>query len=144
MARTTSFIIGYLNLFFKNTAFAGIGDTNGIQPSAAPGNLYWALFTADPTVSGSITNEANYGGYARQPAIRGSGFTVSNGVVSNAGIIDFPKCTSGSSVCTYAALMSDLSGATMLMSGVLANSGLNVTVNIIPEFAIGALTVTPS
>jgi hypothetical protein len=144
MARTTAFITGYLNLFFKNIAFAGIGDSNGIQPSGAPGNLYWALFTADPTVSGSIVNEANYGGYARQPAVRGSGFTVTGGVVSNATEIDFPKCTSGSSVCTYAALMSDLSGATMLMSGILSAGGLNVTVNIVPTFVIGALTVTPS
>ena len=31
----------------------------------ASANLYLALFTADPTESGSFTNEANYTGYAR-------------------------------------------------------------------------------
>ena len=143
MARITAFITAYLNHYFKNLAHANIGDSSGLQPSSAAGNLYWALFTGDPTVSGSIALEADYTGYARQPAARGSGFNVSGNQVSNAGVITFPKNTGVTTdICTYCALMGDLSGSTMLESGLLDNGGLSVTPNVIPEFAIGTLTIT--
>ncbi len=143
MARVTAFITAYLNHYFKNQAHAGIGDAPGLQPSAAAGNLYWALFTADPTVNGSIANEAAYTGYARQAAVRGAGFTVAGNVVSNAAIVTFPKNTGGTtSACTYCALMSADTGAVMMHSGVLDNGGLSIGPNVQPVFEIGALTVT--
>jgi hypothetical protein len=35
-----------MNLLFNNVAWAGFGDTNGLQPSAAAGSLYLSLHTA--------------------------------------------------------------------------------------------------
>lgn len=41
--RTDAHIQEILDLLYLNQAFAGIGDTNGLQPSAAAGSLYVAL-----------------------------------------------------------------------------------------------------
>lgn len=55
-----------LELLFKNTAWANVGNAAGLQPSGAAGNLYVALHTADPGEAGSqSTNEVSYTGYAR-------------------------------------------------------------------------------
>lgn len=84
-----------LLLIFNNTAIAGIGDASGLQPSAAPGNLYVSLHTADPGETGdATTSETAYTGYARQAVARsGSGWTVTGNSVSPTSDIDFPECT---------------------------------------------------
>lgn len=134
-----------LELIFKNTAFANIGNAGGLQPSSAAGSLYISLHTADPGEAGSqTTSEATgYTGYGRKAVARsGSGFTVTNNTASNAAAITFDPCTAGSATVTHFGVGTDSSGAgTLLFSGQLT-SQLAVSNGITPSFAIGALTVT--
>ena len=66
MAKSTTWEAGLLALLFNNTAFAGVGDTNGLLASVGTGSLYVSLHTADPTAAGNQTSsEVSYGAYAR-------------------------------------------------------------------------------
>lgn len=67
-----------LDLLFNNEAATGIGDAGGLLPSAAAGNLYVSLHTADPGAGGDqTTNEAAYTSYARVAVARTvAGWTV--------------------------------------------------------------------
>ena len=111
-----------LLLFFNNTDFANIGDAGGLQNSAAAGNFYVSLHTADPGEAGSqTTSEAAYTSYARVAVARsGAGWTVSGNNVSNTGAITFPACTGGSETITHFGIGTDSSGAgTLLYKGTL-------------------------
>ena len=50
-----------LNLIFKNTTWAGVGDATGLVGSSVAGSLYLSLHTASPAESGTqATNEISY------------------------------------------------------------------------------------
>jgi hypothetical protein len=100
---TTAAIDALLKHIYQNLAWANVGDAAGLQPSAAAGNFYISLHTADPGAGGSqTTNEATYTGYARIPIVRSaSGFTVASGVVSNAALAAFAACTGGTNSITH-------------------------------------------
>jgi hypothetical protein len=133
---------GLLQHIFQNAAIANIGDAAGLLPAATAGSLYVALLTADPGEAGSTTNETTYTGYARIAVARSSaGWTVSGNVASNAALITFGKATAGTATITHFAIMTALTGGTMLFSGALASS-LAVSANVQPEIAIGGLTIT--
>lgn len=95
MSKSNAFENDYLKLIFNNVAIGLIGDTNGLQPSAAPGNLYLSLHTADPgEAADQTTNETAYTGYTRMPVARTTGgFTVTNNTVQLVSNLDFPVCT---------------------------------------------------
>jgi len=134
----------FLTLVFNNTDWANIGDAGGLQNSASAGSLYVALHTADPGEAGNAsTSECAYGSYARQAVARsGAGWTVSGDTVSNAALIQFPECTSGSETITHVSITTASSGTSdILWSGALTASR-SVSSGIQPQFAIGALTVT--
>lgn len=133
-----------LELIFKNTAWANVGDASGIQPSAAAGSLYIALHTADPGEAGDqTTSEATYTGYARVAVARsGAGWTVSGNTSSNAALIQFGVCTAGSSTVTYWSIGRASSGAGMIIASGALSASLPVSVNIQPQFAIGALVAS--
>lgn len=58
---TTAAANALLELFFKNTDWAAVGDAAGLQNSAAAGNLYLSLHTSSPGESGNqSTNEISY------------------------------------------------------------------------------------
>lgn len=122
-----------LNQIFVGTALSWNGNTN----------LWIALHTADPGEAGTaVTSEASYGGYARVAVSRSSGFTVSNPTVSNAALVQFPVCSSGSSTCTYVSIVDSASGAgNIIVSGIL-NSSVAVATGIQPQFAAAALVFT--
>lgn len=129
-------------LLFQNTAIADIGNVAGLQPSGVAGNFYFALFTADPTETGSTAAEATFGSYARVAVVRSSGgFTATNNVITNAAIVSFAEATSGSETVTHFGLMKESSGGTMLYHNILNTSRL-VNTGTTVSFAIGALTVT--
>lgn len=136
-----------LSLLFNNSAYANVGDTSGLQPSGAAGNLYISLHTADPGETGDqTTSESAYTGYARVAVVRsGSGWTVSGTAptqVANAALLAFPACSGGTETITYFGIGTDSTGAgTLLMSGALTAS-LAVSSGITPQFAIGALVAT--
>ena len=57
----------------------------GTDPSYRVGaTQYLALFTADPTESGSVANEANYTGYARVALTKASAWTDGGATFTNA------------------------------------------------------------
>ena len=144
MSKSNAAETAFLTLVFNNTDWANIGDAGGLQNSAAAGSLYVALHTGDPGDAGNAsTSECAYGSYARQAVARsGAGWTVSGDTVSNAALIQFPQCSSGSETITYVSITTAVSGTSdILWSGALSAS-LAVSSGIQPQFAIGALQVT--
>ena len=115
----------------------------GTDPSYRVGaTQYLALFTADPTESGSVANEANYTGYARVALTKATAWTDGGSTFSNAALIQFGACTAGSNTVTHFAVVDSASGAgAMMISGALSAS-LNVSAGIQPQFAAAALTIT--
>lgn len=107
MPKADTWETGLLNLLFTNAAFGGVGDTNGLQPSAGTGSLYLSLHTASPGDTGNqTTNESGYTGYARTAVARtGAAWTVgeTGGIASstNAAQVTFPLCTAGTSTITH-------------------------------------------
>ncbi len=133
-----------LELLFKNTAWANVGDTSGLQPSASAGSLYVSLHTSDPGEAGTqSTNEISYTGYARVAVARsGSGWTVSGNQVSNAGTITFGECTAGSGTATHFAVGVATSGSTAILFSGSLSSSRSISSGITPLFNAGALTGT--
>lgn len=117
---------------FKATAFSWNAATN----------LTVHLHTADPGESGtSSSNECGYGSYAAVNVSRsGTGWTVTNNSATNAALIQFPQCTSGSETATHVSITPQ-SSTQILVSGALSSS-LAISSGIQPQFAASALTVS--
>lgn len=116
----------------------------GTDPSWRAGaTIYLALYTSDPGEAGTaITNEAAYGSYARVAITKATGWTDGGSTFSNAALLQFPECTSGSETETHVGLVTTASGAgQLIISGALTASRA-VSSGIQPQFTIGALTIT--
>jgi hypothetical protein len=144
MSKSNTWENEFLKLVFTNIAAPLIGDAAGLQPSAAAGNLYVALHSADPGEAGDqSTSEVAYTSYARVavPRTTGGWTVVANGV-DNAAEISFPACTGSSATATHFSVGTASSGAgKILYSGALTAS-LAISNGITPKFAIGQLDVT--
>lgn len=141
MSKGNTFEADLIALIFNATAIANLADNAAASPLT---NLYVSLHTADPGEGGSqTTSEAAYGSYARGAVARsGSGWTVSGGSVTNAALVQFPQCSSGSSTVTHVGVGTASSGTgKLLYKGALASS-LSISTGIQPQFAENALTVT--
>ena len=131
----------YLKLVFQNIAISNIGDASGLQPSATPGNLYVALFTAAPGETDAGT-EATYTNYARLAVVRSSaGWTVSGNSVTNAALITFPISGGTNNTIIHFAIRKALTGGDLIGSGALTSSIL-IESGDTPKFQIGNLTIT--
>ena len=110
----------------------------------ANGNLFVSLHTGDPGEAGSqTTSECAFGSYARATVARsGSGWTVSGDTASNAAVISFPECTSGSETVTHVAIGTSVSGAGQILYKGALTASRSVSSGITLQFAIGALAVT--
>lgn len=118
MSKSNTFENELLLLVFNNTDIANIGDAAGLQNSAAAGNLYVALHTAEPGEAGAQNaNEVTYTGYARVAVARsGAGWTVAANQVSNAAAITFGQRTDvGSTVATHFSVGKESAGATVIL-----------------------------
>lgn len=115
----------------------------GIDPSwRANAVMYVALYTADPGEAGTaVTNEADYGGYARVAVTKASGWTDGGSIFSNSGLIQFPQCTSGTNALTHFGIVTTPSGAGQLITSGALSATLNVASGIQPQFASGDLDV---
>ena len=136
---------GQLNLVFNNTAFTGLGDAGGLLPSAAAGNIYVSLHTADPGESGNqSTNETGYGGYTRQGKTRaGTEFTVVAGVATNVSDIVFPIVASGGPVTfTHVGIGTAVSGTGKLMYSGALTTPKTAQNGDAPKILAGSLTIT--
>lgn len=117
MSKSNAFENDLLLLVFNNIDIALIGDAAGLQNSAAAGNLYISLHTADPGEGGNqSTNEAAYTNYARVAVVRSdSGWTVSSNQASNAAAIDFAQCGVTGATITHWGIGTDASGTGKLL-----------------------------
>lgn len=136
----------FLDLVFLNIDWANIGDAAGLQNSAAAGNYYLSLHTADPGEAGdATTSEVAYTNYARVTVPRtAGGFSRAGNVISNAALVQFPTCGVTGAVATHWAVSSGIDGAgaeQIIVSGALGST-LTISNTIQPQFAIGALTAT--
>ncbi len=115
----------------------------GQDPSYRAGaTQYLALFTADPTETASLSNEATYTGYARVALTKASAWTGTASPFTNTNLIQFGACTAGSNAITHFAVVDTASGVVnMMISGPLAAT-LNVSAGIQPQFASGALSIS--
>lgn len=107
---------------------------------------YIALHTASPGVGGNqTTNETAYGGYTRIAVTAATGFSVASaGVSSNTGLIQFPKCTSGTSTITHLSIGTAASGAGQIIYSGPLNDSLAIALNIKPQIDPGDLVVSES
>ena len=116
----------------------------GVDPAWRAGaTLYVALHSVDPGETGTaITNETTYGGYARMPIAKATGWTDAGSSFSNADLIQFPVCANGTVNIAAFSIVTTASGAgQVLYSGALTTT-LAVSVNIQPQFAAGSLVIT--
>jgi hypothetical protein len=135
MSKSNAFETDVLSKTFLDTEFSWL-------PLA---QVYLSLHTADPGDAGSQTsNEAAYPSYARVAVPRGdTGWTVIGNQATNAAKIEYPTCTGATEeILTHFSIGVAASGAGQLLySGELA-APLSMAVNIRPEFAASALTIT--
>ena len=115
----------------------------GTDPSYRAGATnYLALFTADPTETGSLANECTYTGYARVALTKASAWTGTASPFTNTSLIQFGACTAGTNAVTHFAVVDTASGAvSQMISGALAAT-LNVSAGIQPQFQAGALSIS--
>jgi hypothetical protein len=128
----------------SNTTEAAVLDAllRGTDPSYRAGaTQYLALFTADPTETGSLAAEATYTGYARVALTKSSSWTGTSSPFTNTNLVQFGACSAGTNALTHFAVVDTASGAvSMMISGALSAT-LNVSSGIQPQFAIGALSI---
>jgi hypothetical protein len=134
MAITTTLKNEIISYLFHGTDFSWDANTT----------FYISLHTASPGVGGSqTTNEATYGGYARQPVLRdATGFDISGAEASNDDLIQFPTCASGSDALTHFGIGTDVSGAGALKVFGALGSTLNVSTGIQPQFGANDIDIT--
>jgi hypothetical protein len=130
------------NTFENDVVLKVFNDTDYSWDANA--NLFVSLHTADPGEAGSqTTSECAFGSYARVTVARsGSGFTVSGDTASNAAVISFPECTSGSETVTHVAIGTSVSGTGQILYKGALTASRAVSSGITLQFAIGALSVT--
>lgn len=124
-----------LELLFKNTTWANIGDATGLVGSTVAGSLYVSLHTADPGEAGNqTTNETSYGSYARVAIARsGAGWVVTANSVSPAATISFAQASSGTATITHAAIGSASSGTGILIASGTVTPNIAVSTGVTPQ-----------
>lgn len=135
MSKTNSLENLLLELLFKNTNGANIGDATGLRGSSSAGSLYVSLHTADPGEAGDqTTSETAYTSYARVAVARsGSGWTVTGNSVSPAAAISFPACTGGTATITHFGIGTASSGAGVLLYKGTVTPNISVSSGVTPQ-----------
>lgn len=103
-----------------------------------PATVYVALFTADPTDTGSQVNEVTGGAYARQAVTWG---TIATGSTTNSVAITFPVAISSWGNITHIGVMDASTAGNMLYGGALGTPKI-VGIGDDASFAIGTLIVS--
>ena len=137
MSLTNAAETNALNLIFKNTSWANVGDATGLVGSSTAGSVYVSLHTADPGETGTqTTSETSYTSYARVAVARsGAGWTVSGNSAVPAATISFPACTGGTATITHFGIGTDSSGTgNLLMSGTVTPN-LSVSSGVTPQLS---------
>ena len=142
--RTTDCANAYLKHVFNNDDIAGVGDASGLQNSAAAGDLYLSLHSADPGIAGvQTTSELSYTGYARKAVARdSSNWTVSGLTAKNTLDILFDACTAGSGTATYVGIGTASTGAGRLLYRCQMSGSRAISAGITPTIDAEQLVVT--
>jgi hypothetical protein len=135
MSKTNTWENALLELVFKNTNAANIGDATGLRGSSTAGSFYVSLHTGDPGEAGNqTTSETAYTSYARVAVARsGSGFTVTGNSVSPAANVDFPECTGSTSTITHFGIGTASSGAGVLLYKGAVSPSISVSTGVTPR-----------
>ena len=143
MSKSNTCETDFLELIFNGTAWPDLAENDTTSPAT---NLYVSLHTADPGEAGTqSTNEATYGSYARVGVARnGTGWTVTGDTATNAILVQFPSCTSGSNTITHFGIGTLSSGAGQLLFSGALSSSLAVSTGIQPQAAPGDLDIVES
>jgi hypothetical protein len=96
-----------------------VNDLLGVTPYSPPA-MYLALFTADPTETGSFANEVTGGGYARQPLAGAMSTADTTGNSVNTSAITYAAATTDWGTVTYLAICDALTTGNMICPGVPA------------------------
>lgn len=144
MSKSNTFENDLMLLIFNNTNAADIGDATGLRGSSTAGSLYVCLHTGDPGEAGTAaTSECAYGSYARVAVARsGAGWTVTGNAVTNAALIQFPQCTSGSETATHFSITVASSGTSKILYKGALSASLAISSGIQPQFGAGELDGT--
>ena len=117
----------------------------GATAYAAPATLYFALCTAAPNdaSTGSTLTEAAYTNYVRKSMTNNKTTwgSAASGSVANAAAITFATCGATPATVTHYAICDAASAGNVLAWGDLTTSK-TISNGDIPEFAIGALTIS--
>lgn len=106
-----------------------------------PTTVYVALFTADPTDTGSVANELTGNGYARKSLATTFG-SAASGTTSNTSAVTFATATADWSAVTHVGLMKSGTAATAdMMVWIALSSSITILNGQAFEFAIGDLTI---
>ena len=135
MSKTNAYENALLELVFKNTNFANVGDATGLRGSSTAGSFYVSLHTSDPGEAGDqTTNETSYTSYARVAVARsGSGWTVTGNSVSPAANVDFPECTGSTATITHFGIGTASSGAGVLIYKGAVSPSISVSTGVTPR-----------
>lgn len=127
--------------YFQNL---GLNYLRGTAPPTAPAAVYVALFSADPTDAGSLTNEVTttVRTAGRVAGTFGAPTTTSTtSTIANSAIVDFGQAAGAANV-TFFGLFDGATGGNMLASG--AVTGGNIAQGNAVSYAVGALTISSS
>jgi hypothetical protein len=116
-----------------------VGKTAFTLPST-----WLALYTSDPTETGSAGTEVTGTGYARKATVGADWGASSGGVIANANALTFPQAGGswgGGSPITHWALRDASTGGNMLIYGTVTTPKV-VASGDTPSFAAGTLTHT--
>lgn len=145
MSKTDAFEAALLDLIFTNANIANLGDATGVRGSAAAGQLFLSLHSADPGEAGTqATNEVSYTGYARVGRNRVSGaggFTRTGNSISPTENVDFGTCTAGSVTATHFGIGVASSGATLLLYKGPISPTIAIAAGVTPRLTTGS-TIT--
>lgn len=104
-----------------------------------PTNIYVALFTADPGLSGG-TGEVSGGGYARKQ--HNSWLAAVDGVKKNSGVCTFAPCAGSAwGTITHFGLFDALTGGNFLGGGLLTTAKI-ISPDDIAEFADQSIAIS--
>lgn len=127
---------------FENDVLDGISGVTALFSAG----MALALFTADPTDVGLVTNELSGNGYERK-LLSGlfSSATGTDGSVSNTSQIDFATATANWTEVTHVGFMkSDVETADDMIVWLPLASAITILDTQVFSFSIGNLTVTAS
>jgi len=143
-SKKDTFETGILDLIFKNSNLATIGDATGLRGSSTAGNFYIALYTVAPA-DGTQGTECTYTGYARKDILRAAGaggWTTSANNAYNTSAITFAQCTVGTNVaCAFSINKAVTGGVDDAIYWGDLSANLSISPGITPEFAAGDLDV---